>query len=395
MPWPLRMVLYASILLILFLSYFSYRYFRSLSILDLQPLWIWKSLFFFLVILFIAFPLWGVIKFNVQGSYSVDDFPHVVIYLFWFGFVFSGVMLNWLILHDILLPIISKFSSLDREIWQLRFARGFLFLAAFTLIYTAAKMVWDTNRMTVENLTYKISKVDSATPTSPLTVVHITDIHADVFTDKKKMDRYIQIVNDANPDLVIFTGDLITEGIGHVQQGAMALQKIDATYGVYAVIGDHDYWAGQDHITNALEERGIHVLRNVDIEINHEGMPINIAGVTEIYSYNLERSQLQELIQNVPEEGLKIVASHQASDRLIDFSKNSGTDLLLAGHTHGGQVRIPVFFYPFTAVRSETQYVNGHWTLGNMLLNVNSGLGFTLSPVRYNAPAEVTIIQVE
>lgn len=395
MPWPLRMVLYVSILLILFLTYLSFRYFKSISVLELEPMWVWRSIFLFMVILFLAFPVWGFLKFNLTGFYSIEDFPHVVIYLFWFGFVFSGVMLNWLIIHDVLLPIISKISSVDREIWQIRFARSFLVIAGLTLIYTSAKMFWDTNRMTVENLTYNYSRVESATLHSEMTIVHITDIHADIFTNVEKMDRYIQLVNDADPDLVIFTGDLITEGIGHVQQGAEALRKINSTYGTFTVIGDHDYWAGQDHITNVLEENGIRVLRNEDVRIDHNGTPINLVGVTEIYSYSLERNQLATLINDISADGLKIVASHQSSDRLVDFSKNSGTNLLLSGHTHGGQLRIPVFFYPFTAVRSETQYVKGNWTIGNMLLNVNSGLGFTLSPVRYNAPAQVSVITVQ
>jgi predicted MPP superfamily phosphohydrolase len=248
--------------------------------------------------------------------------------------------------------------------------------------------------MTVENISYHLTGESASQLHKPLTVVHITDLHADVFTRAKKMDRYIQLVNEADPDLVIFTGDLITEGIGHVQEGSEALQKINANYGVYAVIGDHDYWAGPDHIVEALEQRGIQVLENEHIQIDHEGTPISISGVTEIYSYNLESNQLRELISSTPDVGIKIVASHQASDRLIDFSKNTGTNMLLAGHTHGGQVRVPVFFYPFTAVRSETPYVNGHWTFGDMLLNVNSGLGFTLSPVRYNAPAQVSVITV-
>lgn len=394
MPWPLRMVLYASILLILFLTYFGFRYFRSLSVVELESIWIFKSIFVLLVVLFVVFPVAGLIQFNVQGAFSVDDYPHFLIYLFWFGFVFSGVMLNWLILHDLLLPVLTKFSSVDTDTLRLRFAQAFLVIAACTLVFTAAKMIWDTNRMTVEHISYELTGESASQLHQPLTVVHITDLHADVFTRTKKMDRYIQLVNEAKPDLVIFTGDLITEGIGHVQEGANALQKINARYGVIAVIGDHDYWAGPDHIVEALETRGIRVLDNESIKVNHEGTPINISGVTEIYSYNLERDQLQQIIHDTPEDGIKIVSSHQASDRLIEFSQNSGTDLLLSGHTHGGQVRIPVFFYPFTAVRSETPYVNGHWILGNMLLNVNSGLGFTLSPVRYNAPAQVSVITV-
>lgn len=394
MPWPLRMVLYASILLVIFLSYFGFRYFRSLSIIEVESIWMFKSFFVILVILFIAFPVSGLMQYNLQGTFSLDDYPHFMIYLFWFGFVFSGVMLNWLILHDLLLPFFNTFSSFSRELLKLRFAQTFLTFVAFTLLFTAVKMVWDTNRMVVERITYEVSGEVNNRLQEPLNVVHITDLHADVFTTTEKMNRYIQLVNEANPDLVIFTGDLITEGIGHVQEGAEALQKINSTYGVYAVIGDHDYWAGPDHIVEALEQRDIQVLENKHIQIDHFGTPISIAGVTEIYSYNLERSELRQLIQNTPNGGIKIVSSHQASDRLIELSRESDTNLLLSGHTHGGQVRIPVFFYPFTAVRSETPYVKGHWTLGNMLLNVNSGLGFTLSPVRYNAPAQVSVITV-
>jgi predicted MPP superfamily phosphohydrolase len=389
------MVLYASILLVLFLTYFGFRYFRSLSIVEVESIWMFKAFFVILVILFVAFPAAGIIQFNLQGAFSVDDYPHFMIYLFWFGFVFSGVMLNWLILHDLLLPVFKKFSSVSTELLKLRFAQTFLTLAAFTLLFTAVKMVWDTNRMVVDRINYQVSGDSTTRLQMPLNVVHITDLHADVFTAAEKMDRYIQLVNREEPDLVIFTGDLITEGIGHVQEGANALQKISSTYGVYAVIGDHDYWAGPEHIVEALEERDIRVLENEHIQIDHNGTPVSIAGVTEIYSYNLERSQLQQLINSTPNDGIKIVSSHQASDRLIEFSKNSDTDILLAGHTHGGQLRVPVFFYPFTAVRSETPYVKGHWTLGNMLLNVNSGLGFTLSPVRYNAPAQVSVITVQ
>lgn len=395
MPWPLRMVLYASILLILFLSYFSFRYFRSLNLLELEPLWLWQSLFLVLVLLFIAFPLSGLIQFSFKHSFSLEDYPHSMIYLFWFGFVFLGVMLNWLILHDLLLPVFSKFSSIDKESLRVIFARIFLVLAAGTFLYTTGKIVWDSNRMIVERITHKLPEQVSSQLPEPLTVVHISDMHADIFTDEKKMDRYIQLVNEANPDIVIFTGDLITEGIGHVQEGARALQKVESKHGVFAVIGDHDYWAGPDHIVEDLETRGIRVLQNEHLQVQIDSIPISIAGVTEIYSYNLPAVQLESFIKNVPNDGIKIVASHQASDRLIDYSKNSGTDFLLSGHTHGGQVRIPVFFYPFTAVRSETKFVRGHWMLGDMLLNVNSGLGFTLSPVRYNAPAQVSVITIQ
>lgn len=392
MPWSLRMVLYATLLVVLFLVYFGFRYFKSVSRADLSPKWVWNSFFLLLAVAFLAYPVSGLMEYQATGSFSREEYPFFMIYLFWYGLIFTGVMLNWLILHDILLPIATTFSTAGKQKLQTRFAKFFLVIAALTLVYTAGKLVWDTNRMTVEEISVDLPEVSDEG--EPLTIVHIADLHADIFTNEEKMDRYIRLVNEANPDIVVFAGDLITSGIGHVQAGAEALGNINSTHGVFAVLGDHDYWAGTDPIVDALQQRGVTVLLNEFSSFSHRDLPISITGVTEIYSSRLETEALRSLINEASNEGVKIVLSHQASQRLIGFSQNSKTDLLLAGHTHGGQIRIPVFFYPFTAVREETPYVNGHWQLDEMLLNINSGLGFTLSPVRYNAPAQVSVITV-
>ncbi|MEX2435874.1 MAG: hypothetical protein WD735_04255, partial [Balneolaceae bacterium] len=112
------------------------------------------------------------------------------------------------------------------------------------------------------------------------------------------------------------------------------------------------------------------------------------------YSSRPDEAEIEMLLSETNHESLKILFAHQASDRLIRHAQESGTDLLLGGHTHGGQIRIPIFFYPVTAVMEETMYIRHDYTLGDLLLNVNSGLGFTLSPVRYNAPADYSVIDI-
>lgn len=394
MPWPLRMITYASVLLLICLIYFGYRYFRSINRADLQPAGLYKSFFWVLAVLFFSYPVAGHIQFWVTGSFSRTGFPDLLIYMFWYGVISMGVMLNWLLLHDLLRPFALRFTGRDLTTVKRDFAKAFLIVSLLSMIYSAGKMVWDTYRITIEQVNYTLPPGNEI-PDS-LTIVHIADLHADQYTGVADLNRYIQKVNEAKPDIVIFAGDLITSGRDYIVAGAEALQKIESAYGVYFVMGDHDYWTGTEPISEALTERGINVLQNENAWIDHRGALIKISGITELYSNRVSAEVLDQLMDDNRGEKLSILAAHQASERLVGKSLDKGVNLLLTGHTHGGQMRIPIFFYPVTAARAETPYVNGNWKLGDyLLLNVNNGLGFTLSPVRYNAPAGVSIIRVE
>lgn len=393
MPWPLRMVTYATVILFILFVYFSFRYFRSLELLDLDHAGIYKILYGLATLLFFAYPAWGLIRYWITGTYDHTGFPDPLIYLFWYGLIFIGVMLNWGILHDLLLPLFKKFSSYPAEWLQIRFAGLFLILTCVTLLYTAGKLVWDTNRITTVYLEHTIQS--SHSDFAPLRVIHIADLHADSYTNERKMARYVDRINHLNPDLVLFGGDLITSGSDHVESGATALGNIESTYGSFAVIGDHDYWNNPESITGILERHGVNVLRDENLRIEHNGHSVRITGITELYSRMITQGSFDSLLNDNDDDSINILFAHQTTDRLIERSKESGIHLILGAHTHGGQIRIPIFFYKATAARSETKYVNGHWTLNQMLLNVNNGLGFTLSPVRYNAPAQVTLITLK
>ncbi|MEX0944219.1 MAG: metallophosphoesterase, partial [Balneolaceae bacterium] len=394
MPWPLRMVSYAATILLVLFLYFGFRYYRSLKLVQPQSTRFYFSFYFIAAILFFTYPVGGLIQYWITNSFERNDGPVLFIYLFWYGLIFAGTMLNWLLLHDLLLPIAKRFSRKPQLEIGRHFARFFLSLIIITLAYTAGKLIWDTHRITSVSIDYVIPETDLMTTFSPLTIVHVADLHADQYTNDAKMDRYVKKINETNPDLVLFGGDLITSGSEYVDNGADALAKIESTYGTFAVLGDHDYWNDPDFITEVLETKGVTVLDNENFWFDHHGSKIKISGITEIYSTRITNDSLNILLEESDQESLKILFSHQASDRLIDQSLKKDMHLLFGAHTHGGQIRIPFFFYPATAVREETQYVNGHWMLENLLLNVNSGLGFTLSPVRYNAPAQVTVVKV-
>lgn len=393
MPWPLRMIMYASAIQLVVLIYFGIRYFFHLKALKTSSYRIPMLGFFVPALLFLLYPLLGYLQFKWYGSFSRTGYPNLLIYLFWFGFVYAGTMLSWLITLD-LSYLVSRliFTSKKNSVKTL-FAKFFFIIAAIIFVYTGGKIVWDTQRIVFEEIIYSMPEEDRLS--EPLTIVHIADIHADEFTDENRMRRYTDKVNDAEPDIVIFAGDLITSGSDHIQAGAEALGMIQSTYGVFAVVGDHDYWTDEQFITEVLAEQGVRMLRDENNWIDHNGSPIKITGVTELYSRQVPQDTLTYLLEENQNEAISILTSHQASERLINYAQEYEVNQLLAGHTHGGQIQIPVFFFPVSAPRAETPFVNGHWNLNRLLLNINNGLGFTLSPIRYNAPAQVSVIKIE
>lgn len=349
--------------------------------------------FFVPVLLFFLYPLLGYFQYKWYGSFSRSGYPHLLIYLFWFGFVYAGTMISWLITLDLSYLVSKSVLSSKKKSLKTTFSKLFFIIAALLFVYTGGKMVWDTHRIVYEEITYSMPEDDRLS--EPLTIVHIADLHADEFTDENKMRRYTEKVNDAEPDIVIFAGDLITSGRDYIQAGAKALGRIKSTYGVFAVVGDHDYWTDEQFISEVLAEQGIKMLRDENTWINHNGSPIKITGVTELYSRQVPQDTLTSLLEENQYESISILTGHQASERLIKYAQEYGVNQLLAGHTHGGQIQISLFFFPVSAPRAETPYVNGHWNLDRLLLNINSGLGFTLSPIRYNAPAQVSVIKIE
>lgn len=387
------MTLVVTAMTTVFLIYHYLRFSWSVCVTSLQPKKIYKRSFGLMAFLFLLYPLLGIFSHYILGDFSIDDFPRWMIWLFWFGFVFSAVMVTWMIILDIS-RLLVKYAGKFKEP-QVDTTFGWLTIGTMgaVFIFSAIGVIWDSNRIVIERIEHQTENASALI--EPLTIIHITDLHADRFTTENKMDRYIHKVNSENPDLVIFTGDLITAGMAHVNAGADALQRIESTYGVYAVLGDHDYWSGEKEITQAFTDRGITMLRNENVWIDHGSQSIKLTGVTKIYSTSISDEELDELVSEEKDESFRILISHQATDNLISVAREKRYDQLLAGHTHGGQIRIPVFFQKLTASQLESPYVIGHWWFDEMLLNINSGLGYTLSPIRYNAPAEVSVIEVK
>jgi hypothetical protein len=228
------------------------------------------------------------------------------------------------------------------------------------------------------------------------------------------MENYVNAVNKLEPDIILFTGDLVTYGEEHIDIGAEMMGRLKARYGVYACLGDHDYWANPEMVVRSLEESGVIILEDEDYTLGVKpeksgfielGMAtedgsftgsanIHMTFVTNIYSKRPNEEILKTLATEGTNPTIKIFVTHQPSEGLIRFAVKNNYDIFLAGHTHGGQVVITLFGIKLTPVLFETSFLSGQYRFDSMFVNVNNGLGLTFSPVRYNSPATVTLIEL-
>ena len=400
MPWIIRTHLTFGIGIALFYLYFFFHLHSSLKVLAGGNGARYVKVFLPILIYLNLFPLITIIGYTVNSSYMTDavagyvrSFDHFFIVPYWVGFAFIGQMVLLMGAMDatklVLYPVYRKYKLQ----WLRVKSYVFFGVMIFLLAYVPVKVYFDTN-------TVRIIAKEFAVPGLPeeldgLRIAHIADLQADPRTHERKLNRYVRKVNQLEPDLVVHSGDLVTSGTQFIGMGAEALGSVKATYGVYACVGDHDHWAGSDTIRTALTNHGVVYRDNKNEFVEVNGATIGISLVTDIYSRRLPDEVLDSLALDIARTDLRIIVSHQVPERLVDRAEKLGYQLFLAGHTHGGQVAfgIPGLFL-LQGSRTETPYVTGFFDLGSMLVSVNNGLGLTLAPIRFQAPAEVSLITV-
>jgi predicted MPP superfamily phosphohydrolase len=226
-------------------------------------------------------------------------------------------------------------------------------------------------------------------PLHGLTVVQLSDIHVGNFMKQDKLERYVQVVNGLKPDLVALTGDFIGSSPEFIPACAMALEKLEAREGVFACLGNHDYWVGPRSVARALAAAGVEVLRNEGRTLVVKGVPLNIAGVDDPWR---GRPDFDRALSMVDPNAPTIMLCHQPD--LFPAAAQREIDLTLSGHYHGGQVKLQFFGFSVSPAHLISKFVEGLFTQGHSQLYVSRGIGITGPPVRLNAPPEVTLLRL-
>ena len=227
-----------------------------------------------------------------------------------------------------------------------------------------------------------------------LKIAVLSDIHAgSAFIDDKKLELIVERTNDLQPDLIVILGDYMS-GLGaereDLQPEAFApiLKNFHARLGVYSVLGNHDWWYNGTKVSAALEQNGIHVLEDQVVEIKVEGRSLWLAGLADLWT---RPQHIESTIAKVPEGETVIALTHNPD---IFPRLPQRVPLLLAGHTHGGQVQLPFIGSVTQPSDYGQRYLQGHVFENNHHLFVTTGIGTSIIPVRFNVPPEIVLLTV-
>lgn len=223
------------------------------------------------------------------------------------------------------------------------------------------------------------------------TIALISDIHSSIFMPKEEMDKYAALVNSLNADLIAVPGDFVTANYREVYPFAESFSVLNAPYGVYGVLGNHDYYAGADAVAKEVDGCGIRLLRNDKVFIEKNGSGFYLLGVDDVGFNNRAPIKLEESIGYAQPGIPKILLCHRPY--YLSEAADKNVDLILSGHTHGGQIVFGRFGDLVIAPsRIASPYVWGKYRKENTQMYVSRGIGTVGLPVRINCPPEITKI---
>jgi uncharacterized protein len=256
--------------------------------------------------------------------------------------------------------------------------------AATTLAVATAGSVSEPYRFTIEHVSLSLPHLRS-----PLRAAFLTDLHYGTWIGPGSVEAWVDATNGLRPDAIFIGGDIVDHH-GRADLGPLlaSLTRLQAPLGVYGVWGNHEYARFDDDLRGfrrRLQDAGVTVLVNEGVPLRDD---VYLAGVDDL---RRGVADIRAAVRARPPSSACVLLSHNP-DLLPDVPVNVG--VTLCGHTHGGQVRLPGIGPVVTSSRYGARFAAG-WVRGPALGYVSRGLGVTFAPVRFNCPAELTLIEFD
>jgi predicted MPP superfamily phosphohydrolase len=221
-------------------------------------------------------------------------------------------------------------------------------------------------------------------------LVQISDIHMGTGgMDAERLSRIVELVNMEHPDAVAITGDFTTHGsVGRVADSLLTpLRRLRPKDFTVAILGNHDHVTDPAHVREIIRAAGIIDVNNSVHTLRRGNAMLHFGGVNTVY---FGQDRLDKVMEKLPAKGCAILLAHEPD--FADKSAKTGRfDLQISGHSHGGQVRLPVINRPILFVPMGRKYAQGQYQVKDMIQYTNRGVGAGFPPVRFNCRPEITV----
>ncbi len=279
------------------------------------------------------------------------------------------------------------------KIFKFTFKKVF-FLIAIILIVVLYAYYIEPNLFLVEQKTIELRCLKS--DISDKKLVQISDLHFTKDTSSSKINNIHKTIANQNPLIVFITGDFISNDAG-IDKSVELVKKISEKYPTYIVFGNWDYWALDYSVNNfkdQLEKAGGKVLINDSENIKIGDEDIGIAGVKDPYTSGEIKNDIDKALIKIEDNKCRILLAH--SPNVIKEAVEKNIDLVLVGHTHGGQVYIPYLTEKLIPANRKygKGYIKGLYKTNNTQMYVNRGIGTSVVPFRFIVPPEITVFSL-
>ncbi len=217
-----------------------------------------------------------------------------------------------------------------------------------------------------------------------LRLVVISDIHYGWRVGERQLRRVVERTNAQQPDVICLLGDYVTRRAGY--RFPTLLARLVAKEGIFAVLGNHDYFGHEQANVGWLQSGGAQVLRNQHATLEREGAHLHFAGVEDLRSHNYD---LPAALRGLPGTECRVLLAHNPD--FVDRIAGQRVDLMLCGHTHGGQVILPFFGAPHLPHKHE-ELLRGYCDHHGLPLYVSRGIGMSGIPHRLRARPEIAVL---
>ncbi len=352
--------------------------------------------------LLFGFPLLAIVTIAVSLSLGWATMPR-----------FDGALAGWLLGVPFLWAVLIVFQSLGwllalevvhviarRRIGAARAARlrglGVLAVVAVFAVYTPARFLAERGDLRVRR-----HQVGVAAPTTPVPfrIAFVADVQQDAHLDAAQARAVYATINASQPDLILSGGDWINSGPDHIASAAATAGMLTSRLGTFSVRGDHEHFAYFDRhrsvaeVEQALGRHGVALLDNEVRWFEHQRKRIAIVFLNYNYIQRADQATVARLLAGVAGADYTIAVTHQL-DRALAAQLVDQVDLILAAHTHGGQINPVIGLWHVNLAGLETEFVDGRYQRGRSTIIVTAGIGYSIIPIRYASPGSVELIEL-